>query len=69
MKATHDSGARRVRYGSMTLVLVGGMTICLLFLAVLLSRFHARWDATATREHSLSSRTLQVLASLQAPKP
>lgn len=65
MKATHDSGARRVRYGSMTLVLVGGMTICLLFLAVLLSRVHARWDATATREHSLSSRTLQVLASLQ----
>lgn len=67
MTAHRDSTARRTRYASMTTVLVAGISIALLFVAVLAARFHARWDATATRDHSLSSTTRQVLLDLSAP--
>lgn len=65
--STRDTTSRRTRYGSMSIVLIGGVTLACLFLAVLASRFHVRWDATATREHSLSTRTLQTLSTIDGP--
>lgn len=58
------AGARRTRYGLSTLVLVAAASVVCLLGAVLASRHAVRWDVTATRQFSLSPRTLAVLRTM-----
>ncbi|MBL0928270.1 MAG: hypothetical protein IBJ11_11575 [Phycisphaerales bacterium] len=62
-----DPALRRVRYGALTAVLITALAACCLIAGVIGQRFHARWDVTATREHTLSDRTLRVVAGLREP--
>ena len=56
---------RRVRYAIQTFALFFAVTACCAFAVVLADRFPERLDVTATREHHLSERTLELLKSLQ----
>jgi hypothetical protein len=56
---------RRVRYAIQTIVLLFAVTTCCVLAIVLGDRFPHRFDATATREHHLSPRTTDLLASLR----
>jgi len=58
---------RRTRYGAMTAVLITAASAACLFTAALGERWGAAWDVTATREHTLSPRTLGALARLDEP--
>ncbi len=55
---------RRTRYAAGSIVLIAAAVIAAVLACIIGTRFHARWDLTATREHSLSPRTLGVLSSL-----
>ncbi len=59
-----SAAGRRVRFGLQSLVLVVSVTASCLFTGLIASRFPARFDATATREHLLSERTQNTLNGL-----
>lgn len=61
------SGARRVRYGLSTAVLLAATTAACLLAGALAARFHWRWDVTASRQHTLSPRTVRVLKTVDGP--
>ena len=61
------AGGRRFRYAAQSLVLGAAVTACCAFAMIITDRFPARFDVTSTREHQLSDRTRQELASLKAP--
>ena len=65
--AQPGAAARRLRYGVTTLVLLVAATVAAVSAAALGGRFAARFDVTATREHSLSERTASLLATLDEP--
>ncbi len=58
---------RRIRYGSSTLIILLAVTVSCIIAGALATRWTARFDVTATREHSLAPRTLSLLASLDQP--
>lgn len=64
--AAPDPAVRRVRYATMTGVLVTAVTVSCIVLAVLASRLDARFDVTATREHALAPRTQRIIESLES---
>ncbi len=66
-RAAASAAVRRTRYASTTILLVTATTAIALFIAVLGTRFNARFDLTATRAHSLSPRTLSTLERLDTP--
>jgi len=65
--AGQSTGARRVRYGLSTAVLLAATTAACLLAGVLAARFHWRWDVTASSQHTLSPRTLRVLKTVEGP--
>lgn len=65
--STPDAAARRTRYIAQTAVLAAAATIVLIFIVALSARLGWRADLTATRQHTLSPRTLALLRSLDAP--
>lgn len=58
---------RRLRFGAMSATLVAVVTASCVVAGVVAHRVSARWDVTATREHSLAQRTRDVLAALDKP--
>lgn len=58
------SADRRVRYGAQAAVLLFAVTACCVLGALIADRFPQRFDVTATREHQLSTRTIDLLNSL-----
>lgn len=58
---------RRLRYSLRTAVLLAAATATCLLLALLGGRFHLRWDLTATRDFSLSQRTIRAVERLREP--
>lgn len=56
---------RRTRYGLGSMVLVLAVAACCVIAGVLGSRYHLRWDVTATRQHTLSPRTLAILNGIK----
>ena len=62
-----SAGVRRARYASATVVLVVAVTAVAILAVVLGTRANIRWDATASREHTLSARTIGVLQSVKDP--
>lgn len=61
---TASATTRRVRFGLQSLVLLLSVTASCVFAGLIASRYPLRFDATATREHLLSERTLSTLRSL-----
>ncbi|MGE3107587.1 MAG: hypothetical protein AB7G11_01260 [Phycisphaerales bacterium] len=61
------AAGRRVRFGLKSLVLLASVTASCLFIGLIASRYPVRLDATATREHLLSPRTLSTLGGLDGP--
>lgn len=59
------SRGRRIRYAVQTSALLFAVTACCVFAVVLADRFPRRLDVTATREHELSPRTLQLIGDLK----
>jgi hypothetical protein len=59
--------ARRFRFGAQTLVLLGALLLVCVLAAVLGSRFSARIDLTATREHTLAPRTIRLVEQIDEP--
>lgn len=62
-----DAIVRRTRYTLRTLVLVIAVTAGVVFALILGQRWGTRLDLTATREHTLSPRTIGILASQTQP--
>lgn len=62
------STIRRTRYGLSSLVLALAVGASCVIAGVLGSRYHWRWDVTATRQHTLSPRTLAVLRASDEPR-
>ena len=58
------ASARRARYGFQALALLLAVTACCALGALIADRFPQRFDVTATREHQLSTRTTDMLGSL-----
>lgn len=56
---------RRFRYAIQAFALLFAATAVCVFAVILGDRFPKRFDATATREHQLSPRTVELLKSLQ----
>lgn len=56
---------RRTRYGLGSVVLILAVAACCIIAGTLGSRYHMRWDVTATRQHTLSPRTLAILAGIR----
>lgn len=65
--ASRGASARRVRYALLTLALIAVTTVFCAAAQFLAETRRVRLDVTATREHSLSPRTLAMLASLDTP--
>jgi hypothetical protein len=61
------AGRRRGRYALQTGAMLLAITASCVLLALLAARFPIRWDVTATREHRLSQRTLDLLRGLDQP--
>ncbi len=61
------AAARRTRYALTTAVLVLAVTAACVLASYAASLRPVRFDVTATREHTLSPRTLNTLASLDEP--
>lgn len=61
------AGARRVRYGLTTTILLVAVTVAVVLATALADARRVRFDATATREHTLSSRTAALLKGLTRP--
>lgn len=59
------STIRRTRYGLGSIVLILAVAACCVIAGVLGSRYNLRWDVTATRQHTLSPRTLVVLNGIR----
>ncbi len=59
------STIRRTRYALRTAILLAAVLASCLIAGTLGSRYHARWDVTATRRHTLAPRTLAALAALR----
>lgn len=62
-----SAAARRLRAGTLALVALLAVTVCVALANVLATRFPKRFDVTATGEHQLSPRTLKLLSSLKSP--
>ena len=62
----HSEEARRAgKYGTSALLGTALGIVLLAMLALLSTRYHARWDWTEARTHSLSSQTLKLLEGLE----
>ncbi|MBL9032974.1 MAG: hypothetical protein JNM80_14855 [Phycisphaerae bacterium] len=57
-----STARRRLRFGTLSLVLLGSTLASVVLLNVLATRYSIRLDATSTREHHLSPRTRALLA-------
>lgn len=64
-RAGHEAAARRVRFGLSTAVLLAATTAACVLAGVLASRYHLRWDVTASGQHTLAPRTLRVLKTVE----
>lgn len=62
-----SAAARRFRAGSLALVALLAVTITVVLVNILATRFPQRFDVTATGEHQLSPRTTNLLATLKNP--
>lgn len=60
-----DEARRAGKYGTSALLATALGIALLVMLAFLSSRYHARWDWTEVRSHSLSSQTLKLLGGLE----
>jgi hypothetical protein len=66
MSSTNPSAAgRRARFGAMTLMLLAAATVSLAVVNALATRYAARFDVTATREHRLSPRSAALVPRLE----
>ncbi len=61
------AGLRRTRYGAMTAILISAAAAIALFIGVIGERTAQRYDLTATRTYTLSSRTTGMLDTLDMP--
>ncbi len=64
MSTPASAGARRLRFGLLTGVLLIAATASLVVANILAARTSARWDVTAMREHRLSPRSSDLLGRL-----
>ena len=62
-----DALVRRARYTLRTALLLVAVTAACVLTGIAASRWPARLDLTATREHTLSPRTLRVLEGVKQP--
>lgn len=62
--SSQSATARRTRYGLSTVILALTVTVSCVLAIVIGSRFHKRFDVTATRQHTLSPRTLRLLGTI-----
>ncbi|XOV74300.1 MAG: Gldg family protein [Phycisphaerales bacterium] len=67
IKAESTAGIRRTRYGAMTAILITAAAAIALFIGVIGERTATRFDLTATRSYTLSTRTTQLLEDLEMP--
>lgn len=70
MSEKHTKGNaahRRARFATMTAVLLTASTASMILIVSLASRVHTRIDVTATRAHSLSARTREILEKVETP--
>jgi len=68
--SAHDqrtSAPRRFRYGLSTFVILLAVTASCVIASALATRWDVRFDVTATREHTLSPRTLALVRGLDEP--
>ncbi|TVQ79256.1 MAG: hypothetical protein EA380_04860 [Phycisphaeraceae bacterium] len=63
---TRSAAKRRTRYTVLALILFSALTLGAAFAVALGTRYHTRLDLTATREHTLSPRTIETLSKLDA---
>lgn len=61
---TRTAAQRRSRYTVLALILFSALTLGAAFAIALGTRYHTRLDLTATREHTLSPRTTEILSKL-----
>lgn len=59
--------SRAVRYGSGALVLALLAAAIGVVVNIIAHRYDKRWDATASKQHTLSSQTVQVIQNLERP--
>lgn len=62
---TRTAAQRRSRYTILALILFSALTLGAAFAIALGTRYHTRLDLTATREHTLSPRTIEILSKLE----
>jgi len=65
--ARPGQGLRRTRYALSSAVLILATVVAAALAVTISSKYHVRWDLTATREHSLSERTVRALSAIQEP--
>ena len=65
--APTTSTPRRLRYGLSTAIILLAVTASCVIAGALATRWSVRFDVTATREHTLSPRTLTLLRGLDEP--
>ncbi len=63
----HSAAARRVKYGLSTALILLAMTFSCVVIVAIGSARHVRFDVTSTGTHTLSPRTLEILARLDSP--
>ena len=59
--------ARRARFAAVWSITAAAVTIACIVAAILADRYPMRWDVTADRAHSLTTRTRAILGRLDAP--
>lgn len=64
LNPSRPASGRRWRYALQSFALLFAVTSCVVFGIILSDRFPHRYDVTATREHQLSQRSLDLLKSL-----
>lgn len=62
-----DAVVRRARYTVSSLVLVAAATVACVAMGTISARISARLDLTATRDHTLSPRTVKILEHVSEP--
>ncbi|MGP1310827.1 MAG: hypothetical protein ACTS27_11575, partial [Phycisphaerales bacterium] len=67
LRAARAASARRLRSALLSVALLVAVTVLCVAAVFIAETKHARFDVTATRQHSLSPRTLALLEGLESP--